>query len=520
MPIVTRLSVLSSTADNDMTESGATDRATAAAIAMTSTTLNAEPIERVAFFEEQRRHRRASGRLAIVAALAVVLMGIPVSLVLTPLFYGALLVCGELVNLFHLLPISIGRSIAGAAHGFLDGTVSMPARVVLAGAMLAPGIVAIIALWLGVRAVLGRSGVGALLLTLGARTPAPADLEERQIQNLVEEMAVAAGLPPPRVMLLDGDAANAAVIGSNDANATLIVSRRLLDDFSREETQAIVGHLVGSISNGDLQIAFALASALQTFGLLIALLDAPFGRRSGQQLRRLIRLVLRRTGEDAEADLIGGLLAARLSLQAGDEATSEPAHPGLWVPFIVANQAVKWTLFIFTTALVGPMLALLWRARRYLADATAVQLTRNPEALWSALATLIQRGGMVEGSDQASYLFIVGPETVGWTHPGAKAPPKVDDKMGTNSLMTFHPAINRRLRRLEAQGATSRAIDAHSDRTPIQQMAFVVGTAFVWSLFGVGVIAAFAGMVLVVGVSVFIDVVVLTVIHGIFSLFA
>jgi Zn-dependent protease with chaperone function len=476
--------------------------------------------ERVSFFAEQRRHRRASGRLATVAILAVALMGIPVSLVLTPAFYGAVLIVADVYNLFHPIPPSITGPIGDAAHAVADANLSPVAFVLLAFIVTAPGIAFMVSLWLGVRGVLG-GGVGALLLGLGAREPRPGDLEERQIQNLVEEMAIAAGLPPPQVRLIDSAAGNAAVVGTSDHDAIIVVSRGLLDDFSREDTQAIVGHLIGSISNGDLRIAYALSSALQTFGLLITFLDAPFGPVSGRHLRRLLRLTLRRRAEPAEADALGALLAGRLSLHDEDEiVTAEPKYPALWAPLAVANAAVKWTLFVFTTALVGPMLALLWRARRYLADATAVQLTRNPEALWSALANLIQKGGMPDGSGPASYLFIVGPETVGWTRPGKPVAAKVDDNMATNSLVSFHPEVGRRLRRLEAQGASSRAPQPHSDRTPLQKVLMAAGSAFVWGIFSVGMAAAAAGMVLVVGVSVFIDLLVLGIIHGAFSLFA
>ena len=482
--------------------------------------MSALPSERISFFTEQRRHRRASGRLATVAVVAVALMGIPVSLVLTPVFYGAVLVIADTCNLFHPIPPSITGPIGEAAHALADANLSPPGFVLLAFIVTAPGIAMMMALWLGVRRVLGR-GVGALLLALGARDPRPGDLEERQIQNLVEEMSLAAGLPAPKVRLIDSAAGNAAVVGTSDDEAIIIVSRGLLDDFSREDTQAIVGHLVGSISNGDLEIAHALSTVLQTFGLLITLLDAPFGAVSGGQLRRLVRLTLRRRPDAAEADALGALLAGRLSLQDDDQTIAvEPKYPALWAPLVVANAAVKWTLFVFTTALVGPMLAMLWRSRRYLADATAVQLTRNPEALWSALANLIQKGGMPNGSGPASYLFIVGPETVGWTRPGKPVPPKVDDKMGTNSLASFHPDVGRRLRRLQAQGASSRAPEPHSDRTPLQRVLIGAGSTLVWGLFGVGMAAAAAGMVLVVGVSVFLDVLVLGLIHGAFSLFA
>src|SRR5437588_502785 len=76
----------------------------------------------------------------------------------------------------------------------------------------------------------------AMPLTLGASEPRAGDLEERQLQNIIEEMAIAAGLRPPRVVLLDGDGANAALVGASDADATIVVSRGLLDTFTREET--------------------------------------------------------------------------------------------------------------------------------------------------------------------------------------------------------------------------------------------------------------------------------------------
>lgn len=69
---------------------------------------------RVAFFEEQRRHRRATWRLAASSALAVVLMGIPVSIAATPLVYGVLLVVGESINLVHPLPPEVGERLASA----------------------------------------------------------------------------------------------------------------------------------------------------------------------------------------------------------------------------------------------------------------------------------------------------------------------------------------------------------------------------------------------------------------------
>ncbi|MEP6593246.1 MAG: M48 family metalloprotease, partial [Acidobacteriota bacterium] len=306
---------------------------------------------RADFFDEQRRHRRASRRLAHAAAAAVALMGIPVSLVIAPLLYGGVLIIGDVANLLHPLPPSVTAPLAAAARAFSNGALWSPMAVALAGAaVIAPGVAAIALLWLGVRALPDGDGSEAHLRAMAAREPRPGDLEERQLQNVIEEMAVAAGLPPPRIKLIDSPAANAAVLGSTGAGATIVVSRGLLDDFSREDTQALAGHLVASISNGDLEIASVLGSTLQTFGLLITLLDAPSDPASAGRFRRVVRVVLRRDLGDADAGALGDMLAARLRLDDAPEPERQDSrYEGLRMPLIVASQAVKWTLFLFTT---------------------------------------------------------------------------------------------------------------------------------------------------------------------------
>src|SRR4030095_770328 len=99
---------------------------------------------------------------------------------------------------------------------------------------------------------------------------------EQQLGNVVEEMALAAGVPPPRVLLLDTPVINAAAVGSSPNDATPIISRRILDECDRDETQGVIGHLIGSIGNGDLRIAFLMISVVLTFGTLVTLLRAPF----------------------------------------------------------------------------------------------------------------------------------------------------------------------------------------------------------------------------------------------------
>ena len=398
-------------------------------------------------------------------------MGVPVSLVITPLVYGVMLIAAEIVNVAHPLPASVTSRIAAAvsaAQAMADGggvfnRVSPLQLAAMAGAALAPGILAMLGLWIAVRSEVGRSGVGSLLPATGAREARREDFEELQVQNVAEEMAIAAGLTPPRVLLLDVPAANAALFGSRAA-AALVISRGLLDTFSREETQAIVAHLIGSAGNGDLAIASDLAALFRTQERLTAWLDAPFGA-----------------------------------------APIDEDRPGWRTPVMLASQSVKWTLFLCTSAVVGPMVALLWRARRYLADATAVQLTRNPEALWQALTHLARGDGTIAGAAADSYLFIVDN-----TGPGAT------DKMGTNSLVTFHPRVDRRLRRLERQGATSHSPSAAHLPWP-RRLAASCGRAIVGLLLGIGLLAGGAGLVLFVGISLMVDILALEAVHGLFA---
>ena len=98
--------------------------------------------------------------------------------------------------------------------------------------------------------------------------------------NLAAEIALAGGLPPPQVHVVDSPLANAAVTGGSPDDAAVVVSRGLLDGLGREETQGVVAHLVGRVGNGDLAIARTIASLYYTLGLCSAVLTAPTDRRA------------------------------------------------------------------------------------------------------------------------------------------------------------------------------------------------------------------------------------------------
>ena len=398
------------------------------------------PTDRVSFFAEQARHRRATWRLSAVCAVAVVLAGLPLCLVVTPLLFAVIVVLTRLAAL--VVPISPSvpefyRSIARAIGSvvpyveYLDGSgppVSIMPPLLGLAAILVPGILAIVALWFALRTTFRRFGVGAVLLSLGAREPRVGDLEERQLVNVVEEMAIAAGLPAPRVMLLDGQVANAAAIGSSPEDAVVVVSRQLLDELDRDETQGILGHLIASIGNGDLGIALTMVTVFRTFGLVTTLLDAPVSSTARRTLWRLVRVSLTSRGSDQRvAEETAQLLSASAGevelldvdtvLGSGEERARAPGGlQGLltkvrvyaFFPIWAAAGMAKTALMLLTFGLLGPMIALTWRTRRYLADATAVQLTRYPDGLARGLRGLAQRGGGIRGGGWAAHLFVIG----------------------------------------------------------------------------------------------------------------
>ena len=459
------------------------------------------PSDRESFFDAQRRNRRATWRLSGACALAAIVTGIPHSLVLTPVFFAVVLLVTRLVSLVVTVPPgvwdaykSIALVLVNAFKQFDSSTTTTTAThhvatgAVAFGAVvwLLPGIVLMLLIWPALRAVFRGGGVGGLLLTMGARDPRPGDLEERQLVNVVEEIALAAGLPTPRVMLIDASVANAAVVGSSPHDATIVVARPLLDDLDRDETQGILAHLIGSIGNGDLGVAMSIIAVFQTFGFAAALVKAPISPEARATLWRVLRYAFgrNRATRAQDAEEVSRLLRAS-TFDVDDEAMKMEADgavaprggfpPGLlwgvlpgafawyifasikkyphativwgwtglgiaaalliwyqrryllWglrnvltigramliLPYYLAAMMPQLMLMFLIPFMLEPLIALTWRTRRYLADATAVQLTRNPDGLAHGLVALTERGALLPGGKMAAPLFIVGGEATG-----------------------------------------------------------------------------------------------------------
>ena len=363
-----------------------------------------------------------------LSAMAALVMGVPLTLVLTPLMYAGTLVVADIINLFTPVPREfwdnlngLGRLGLTVADYLINGKGNPDPQMVALGLamLLLPGMAVTFSLWLGTLAFLRRGGVGGALATLNAREPNKSDLKELQLADVVEEMAIAAGLPAPKVMLVDSPGANAAAIGTSPADARVVIARRMLDDLDRDELQAILAHLIASVGNGDLRIAFMVTSVFETCGLLVTLINAPFGKEARSKLWRTLRYAFRRgpasVSDSAEAEAVAALLAG--SIDTDQDYFDNKNKPFLvkvfrfiFFPLIFTNMCIEFTVWMFLSLLLGPCMALLWRTRRYLADASAVQLSRNPNALAEALKSLSHDSTTVLSGDWASHLFVLNPK--------------------------------------------------------------------------------------------------------------
>ena len=258
----------------------------------TSPARNFGPANPETFFAAQKRNRRATWRMSALCTFAAFVMGVPLTLVLTPLLYTLGMVALETVNHFSPQPelLQQANDLAKLGMRVADYVINQKGTLnpgeLTAGLLLVllPGMAVAYGLWFAMLALFRHGGVGGTLASMNAREPNQADLKELQLADAAQEMAIAAGLPAPKIMLVDSLGANAAAVGTSPHDARIVISRRLLDDLDRDQLQAILAHLVGSIGNGDLGIAFTVTSVFETCGLLINIINAPFGKESRSRL--------------------------------------------------------------------------------------------------------------------------------------------------------------------------------------------------------------------------------------------
>jgi Zn-dependent protease with chaperone function len=462
--------------------------------------------DRVHFLDEQRRNRRRSLRFSVFAVIAVGLAGIPLCVLASPLLFGLVLVGAHVFDLIAPLSDAQWESLHGVAFalpnlwGWIRGRpVDVPWSI-LAVLYVAPGALFMLLAWPFIQLLSRSAGAGMMLRRLESRDPSPVVLREQQLANIAQEMAVAAGVRPPAVRIIESSAVNAVAIGLTTDDAVLLVTSGFLDRLDRDERQAIVAHLVGSVGNGDLEIAAVILSVFQTWGLVALLLETPLDARRRMLVRRFVGLSIQAARGRVDAEESRALLDRLLG---GGElefeeffANLETIYPksvahGCWIilvqiPLIatvgLASIAAKQSIGLFTTLVLGPWLAAMWRARRRLADATAVQLTRNPGALARAVRTLEGCDVEVPGGWAVNFLFPV------WSPMTEESTARQTEIAAYVVGMRLDSKV--RLERLAALGA---ALESGATATPHRLVARLRGALpdwkELWMAFGWSVLA-------------------------------
>lgn len=220
--------------------------------------------------------------------------------------------------------------------------------------------------------------------------------EYEELRNIVQELVIAAGLPMPRVYVIEDSAPNAFATGRDPEHASVAVTTGLLDKLDREELQGVIGHELSHVGNLDIRFTLLVGVLVGSIALLADMFLR--GMRWGGRGRRSSR-----DGNNAQAIVM--VLALVLAILA-------PLFARL------VQMAVS-------------------RQREYLADATAVSLTRNPAGLERALAKISGDPEILEVANRATqHLYIVNPVK------------KFEAR--ASGLFSTHPPILDRINRLRA----------------------------------------------------------------------
>lgn len=249
------------------------------------------------------------------------------------------------------------------------------------------------------------SGGAAVAEMLNGRPIAPdtTDFGEKRLLNVVEEMAIASGTPIPKVYVMDGEEGiNAFAAGFSTKDAVIAVTRGTLTQLNREELQGVIGHEFSHILNGDMRLNIRLIGVLH--GILLIAITGYF----------MFRILGHTTGGSSR---------------------DKKGNPLMVVVLLGLAMMIIGYIGVFFARLIKSAVS---RQREFLADASAVQFTRNPTGLSGALKKI---GGLVTGSrlatpaaESASHLFFAN---------GIASP--------FLGLLATHPPLSERIRRLDPQ---------------------------------------------------------------------
>ena len=291
---------------------------------------------------------------------------------------------GLLCLAFVILLATLGALLPAALVGGFDPTIST-AGVIFACVLASISI------------LVSYFGGAQLIMTSSGAVELPPG-QDPELRNVVEELSIAAGTPPPKIYLIEDSALNAFATGRDPDHAAVAITTGLREKLNRDELQAVLAHEVGHIVNFDIRLTMIIAVLA---GGVVLLCDGFWRmlRHSGSI----------RTRRDSRGN----------------------SGPTLLIFLVVA----------IVLAIIAPIVAKLLqlsisRQREFLADATAVRLTRNPEPLTTALLKLTQDTEPLEAANRATeHLYIVSP-----TRKLTEA--------NRSSIWSTHPPIMERIRRI------------------------------------------------------------------------
>jgi len=239
-------------------------------------------------------------------------------------------------------------------------------------------------------------GGSIIMKSLGARPLDIGNPFHRKLHNIVTEMALASGLPMPRVFVMADPSPNAFATGRNPRKASIVVTEGLLEILNREEIQAVIAHEMGHIRNLDMLTMTVVSVLVGTVAILSdwAVRTWRYGGITG-----------RRRAKGVSALLL----------------------------IIIA-------VFVLISPLVSRIIAMaVSRSREYQADAAAAEFTRNPGALASALEKIGRASSPVRAAWRGTaHLFISDPMKR-----------KLNDRDGRlANLLSTHPPLEKRIERL------------------------------------------------------------------------
>jgi heat shock protein HtpX len=275
--------------------------------------------------------------------------------------------------------------------GFFDGNIDIPVVTI---------IITVVSIVFALVSL--QDGASMVLRSAQAIPAVPTNPDHRQLLNVVQEISIASGMPAPRVYIIPDDDPNAFATGKDPQHSSIAVTQGLLTILDRDELQGVIAHEMSHIRYYDIRLMTVVAALVGTIVLVsdIAVRGMRVGSLSGRGVRS--------KGKNS----LGGLLLL------------------LWLVTI-----------IFAPLITRLMAMMLSRKREYLADASAAELTRNPQALAKALQKLENASAPTTAIKRGiAHLCVVDP-----------LGKKVNEKEGFwSDLFATHPPMRKRIMLLKA----------------------------------------------------------------------